>query len=351
MYYGYPPTNGQGNYTSPYPPYAQKRWRRFAIDQTGKALLIQFLLMQGISMLLLFLLALAAAFSLGMSSPYQIMYAIQMVANSARFLLVAQLIASLVAHTIPFIVSAKKTGVRIRPLFSKGKASPLWIIAMGLTGLAGSQLVAIAVELLAELLRSFGLNPVMPSILSQFPVSDPWAAVLFVFTICVAVPVLEEFAFRGALLQMLRRYGDRFAVIVTSLAFGLLHGNLFQTPSAFVMGLFLSFITLRAGSIRAAIAVHIANNCLSTIIILLTTLYPAREMPLNMALTAAIFTAGLLSLGFLLLSRKRERAQAEKPLQVSAEYQGTGPSLLLSSWSCWVVLAVYLGVSVFTTLL
>lgn len=75
------------------------------------------------------------------------------------------------------------------------------------------------------------------------------------------VPALvEEFAMRGVVMQPLRRFGDKFAVVISSLVFSLIHGNFEQIPFAFVVGLALGYVVIRANSLWAGVLLHFLNN-------------------------------------------------------------------------------------------
>lgn len=82
-----------------------------------------------------------------------------------------------------------------------------------------------------------------------------------------AIPALvEELAFRGIALGVLRPYGDRFAILVSSLMFGLLHGNFIQIPFAFCVGLIMAYTVVRTGSIVPAVIIHFINNGMSCLL-------------------------------------------------------------------------------------
>lgn len=72
-------------------------------------------------------------------------------------------------------------------------------------------------------------------------------------------PVSEEILFRGFVLRSLRPYGKRFAIFGSALLFGLFHGNLLQTPYAFLAGLLLGYMMVEYSIVWAA-ALHIFNN-------------------------------------------------------------------------------------------
>ncbi len=89
---------------------------------------------------------------------------------------------------------------------------------------------------------------------------------LLVVTIGPLAGFAEELFFRGFMQTRLRpRWGAWPAVLVTSAAFGLLHLDLVHSAFAFLAGIFLGWITERAGSIRPAIAAHAGGNTVAVL--------------------------------------------------------------------------------------
>ena len=78
-------------------------------------------------------------------------------------------------------------------------------------------------------------------------------------------PIFEELIFRGAVMGALRRFGDNYAILFSSLLFGFYHMLILQIPFAFVLGLLLGYVAAR-WSLRASIALHIAVNGLSSLV-------------------------------------------------------------------------------------
>ena len=72
--------------------------------------------------------------------------------------------------------------------------------------------------------------------------------------------VIEEFAFRGVVLQTLRRYGDRFAIFSTALIFGCMHGNIPQILFNVLYGLVLGYAAVITNTIWASMSLHFINN-------------------------------------------------------------------------------------------
>jgi membrane protease YdiL (CAAX protease family) len=101
----------------------------------------------------------------------------------------------------------------------------------------------------------------------------------------------EEVFFRGYMQTRLReRWPPAVAVVVTSVAFGLLHLEWLHAAMALALGLWLGFVTERAGSALPAIAAHVVNNVVFTV--LTATVGTLQDRTLNMALltgSAVIF--------------------------------------------------------------
>ena len=83
-------------------------------------------------------------------------------------------------------------------------------------------------------------------------------ASMFLYATILA-PVSEEILFRGAILRNLQPFGKKFAVLASAFLFGMFHGNLLQTPYAFLVGLVLGYVTVEY-SLGWAIFLHLLNN-------------------------------------------------------------------------------------------
>lgn len=80
-------------------------------------------------------------------------------------------------------------------------------------------------------------------------------------------PIIEELLFRKILLDKIRGYGDKIAITVSAITFGLYHGNLSQAFYAAALGAVLAYVTLKTNRIRYAIILHIFINGMSAIIL------------------------------------------------------------------------------------
>ncbi|MDR3644515.1 MAG: CPBP family intramembrane metalloprotease, partial [Clostridia bacterium] len=119
-------------------------------------------------------------------------------------------------------------------------------------------------DIIVELLRLIHLNPVPPSML-ETPTTTS-AYVIFCIKVCVFAPIIEEFIFRGLIMRSLLRFGSGFAIVMSSLLFAMLHGNLAQIPFAFIVGLSLGYFAYKLNSVWASVILHSFVNTTSTVI-------------------------------------------------------------------------------------
>jgi len=136
---------------------------------------------------------------------------------------------------------------------------------------------------------------------------------IYLIAISVIPGIFEEVLCRGVVMQSLRRFGDGFALVTSSLLFAMLHRNLLQGPNAFVTGMLLGYFTLRSGSLVPAIIMHFVNNFIFAFTNVVMMHMPARyaqilnfsAIPVFLALGAVgVILMVLLNGGFTPLHRK-----------------------------------------------
>lgn len=96
-------------------------------------------------------------------------------------------------------------------------------------------------------------NPVDSMVMEM----SPWA--LFLSTVLIA-PVMEELLFRKLLLDRVAPYGQKAAVIISGIGFGLFHGNFFQFFYACAIGMVFAYLYSSTGRIRYSILLHMIIN-------------------------------------------------------------------------------------------
>lgn len=102
-------------------------------------------------------------------------------------------------------------------------------------------------------------NPV-ESMASDMPI---W---LFALVTVVIAPIAEELIFRKLLFDRLSIHGNVFAIIFTSVLFGLIHGNFYQLFYAAFLGLLLGYVRVKGGSWLYAVGLHAFVNLFNGLI-------------------------------------------------------------------------------------
>lgn len=142
----------------------------------------------------------------------------------------------------------------------------------------------------------FGTGEIVDNMEGMLPTADqPLSIIILFFFVAVAAPIVEELIYRKLLLYPLRKYSDGFAVVVTALLFGFMHGNLNQAPYAIVVGLLFGTLAVRSNSVIPTMILHVVNNLTVTF----GNYYPIIMGEEN-ASAVADFCAGFLNVFFFL---------------------------------------------------
>lgn len=155
-----------------------------------------------------------------------------------------------------------------KKLFSIQKIKPLQ--------LAGSVMIGIAAFVGALILGAL-LMPIFPDSaegltqLDDMLVNQP--VYLLVLVVALMPAVGEELLFRGFVMGTLKnRCRPVVTIVVTTLIFAAYHMSLIKMFTIGIVGLGLTLVTYKTGSIAASMCVHFINNLLSVLI----TKYPAQ---------------------------------------------------------------------------
>ena len=218
----------------------------------------------GGSLLLLNVVAVVISFAvpfllsfLGMSSEN-----IHKLTNDAGYRQFFQIVVSTLMFTLPFVIFFKGAGYRISDLAIYGKPKEKTFLPLFLIGIAFCSFANMAVSFAGGIFEQFGFNYNVD--FGEYPTGF-FGFLLATFSTAIVPPLVEEFACRGLILGSLRKFGDGFAIIVSSVLFGIMHGNFEQMPFAFLVGLVLAYVTVKSGSLWVAVAIHAFNNFVSVV--------------------------------------------------------------------------------------
>ncbi len=89
------------------------------------------------------------------------------------------------------------------------------------------------------------------------------------FAIIVVAPLFEEFLFRGIIMNEFLKIMRPWAAIgLQGILFGIIHGVLFQSIFAAVMGIFIGIVYFRTKSLKTAVVCHSVFNLSSSLTVI-----------------------------------------------------------------------------------
>ncbi|MDB8553053.1 CPBP family intramembrane glutamic endopeptidase [Turicibacter sanguinis] len=211
---------------------------------------------------------------------------------AVSFYLIGFPLAYCMMKKIPTAVSQEKKRLTLRQLVEYG-------------------LISYAVMILLNFLTTFLLsfielfktesivNPVQQVILT----GSPWLSLL---CIVVLSPIIEELLFRKILLDRVRIYGDKVAIIFTAIAFGFYHGNLSQLFYAVGLGIILAYIVLKTNQRKYSIGIHMFVNAMGSLIL---PMLIGDGSDLLRAQIASVIVVILITFGTILIIKNRKKVE------------------------------------------
>ncbi len=175
---------------------------------------------------------------------------------------VFQIVVSSLAFVLPYLLLSKLFGLKLNDALKiKRVKDKKLFVPLIFIGLGVCSFVNIMSSIAGYLLQNLGFS-YEANIHRENP-QGIFGILLIILSTAITPAVVEEFAMRGVLLSGLKRFGDGFAVLITSVIFGLMHGNFEQIPFALLLGLYLGYITVKTESILPAVLLHFLNNLFS----------------------------------------------------------------------------------------
>jgi membrane protease YdiL (CAAX protease family) len=153
-------------------------------------------------------------------------------------------------------------------IFGLRPERPLTTVALGMAGLL---LTFPLVQMMQLVSAYFGAVPGDGDELVQFlmgkttPVERLWAIGLAV----VVAPITEELLFRGYIYGVVKKFGGRWAAMLTSAAlFAAMHNNVPAIPALMVLAIGFTLVYEFTGSLWASIVMHMLFNLAPVVVIL-----------------------------------------------------------------------------------
>lgn len=142
-------------------------------------------------------------------------------------------------------VIVKDMPVSAKPPKKKGDAGLL--TGAFLVSISALYLGNIVGQALMYLVSTLQGKPMVNPVAETIEDLSLWA--IFI-TMVVMAPVCEEILFRRIIIDRVRLFGDRAAILVSAVIFGLSHGNFYQFFYAFGIGLVFAYVYIQTGKLR-----------------------------------------------------------------------------------------------------
>lgn len=124
--------------------------------------------------------------------------------------------------------------------------------------------------------------------------------IIVILALAVTPAIFEELFFRKAIIDFTLPHGKYFALLFSSLLFGILHMNLSQGLFAFLIGLILGIIYLYTKDIKLTMLIHFINNGFAAVSLIL----PDFAFLLVSLLLIVFLLAGFVLLIFTLINKE-----------------------------------------------
>ena len=239
--------------------YGEPRWNDFSLNDeaTARSRFSRFFLSVFIYLLVANLSVLGIQFALILTKGYE---EAQIIFNGRYFVWIVQVLCMYVIAfpILFFIVRGMKSVFRSKTKMKISDFLVTFLIAEGLMTIG-----SIVANILTSAFSSF-TGYELPNTTAELIENSPvWLVILVAVIIG---PVVEELIFRKLLMDKLGMYGDRIAIIVSAISFGVFHGNLFQVFYAALLGALLAFVYSKTGNILHTIALHITINFFGSVV-------------------------------------------------------------------------------------
>lgn len=232
---------------------AMKKGLRRKLGVTGWTLLVYYVIVNAAVFAWVFMETLIGSLKHILSGDF---LALEQAANSAAESAWGYFLVAAVGLLILFLW--KKPRFWKEEIWARGKPMKFGSFLRITCVFLGCQLVSqIALVVLELVLNAFGLT-IAEGVEALSVDSDNFSMFLYA---SLLAPVTEEILFRGLIQRSLMPYGKKFAIFCSAFTFGLFHGNLIQTPYAFLAGLVLGYVASEY-SIGWAMLLHMINNLL-----------------------------------------------------------------------------------------
>ena len=209
-----------------------------------------------------------------------------------RWILLVYVLGMIVGMTVGLLIIRKILTERV-PLEKKSLSlGQFLVVALMTYGLWGIGVLIGNLPMFFGVTESNGMDELLNGLKTE-------AIPMYLYMV-IGAPIFEELACRKFLLDRLHPYGEGFAMLVSALLFGLIHGNSGQFFLAFFIGLLFAMVYMRTGRIVYTMLLHGMINLTAT----LPEFFALADIDILLGWNIAVIALGVIGMIVLLLRKK-----------------------------------------------
>lgn len=241
------------------------------------------------------------------------------------------------------LIGRKSLNQKVFSNFGKSKASVRFVAAACLVCIGAGAFGVIFSNLIALLFSHVGVQTGMPNITTP---NDLTAKIVNISYLCVIAPIMEETLFRGIILKSLRRYGNIFAIVASSILFGIFHFNLIQLIPATLIGIVLSYIAIKSESIIPSILAHATNNIVNVVFSIVFAGAAQQQMAIYGLINCTFIIVALVII--IIYRKKLKDFNSYESTQMTGKQKVS--RFFFHSWGFYILLAIFVINCIFLSL-
>ena len=266
--------------------------------------------------------------------------------NQTSLIFVLQIIVSIASAMTAVLFYRILSRKRLSSHLTRSHVKPSLLIPMLFAGKGAAMLANVLAGLFDQNISIFHLEN---TVSQTTPTKSVPEIILYVVSTAVIPALSEELAFRGVFMNIMRKYGDAFAIVTSAVMFGAMHGNTTQIVFAFLLGLIFAYMDCKVNSIIPSVLVHFANNFYAVVTDIAGSnlgLDDNTVTAIRVGIIAMFAVLGILSYIYL-INRQPEFFKLNGK---EGEFAATGSLLTLKQKfvACFTSVGIIISLSVFT---
>jgi len=131
----------------------------------------------------------------------------------------------------------------------------------------------------------------------DLPLNTVWDYLLTLLLIGILPAVTEELIYRGVIFKGMKKWGKWPAILLSALAFCLMHGSIEQFAYTFLLGVVLGYIMWETGALWLCMIIHFCNNAtVLTSMFIATQTGESSALPTTVGIWDILYAVGMLAI-------------------------------------------------------